>query len=100
MKTQARPKQTDFGDESFPRDNGPVIRKVIIATVVVAAVVVGIFAGWQLGVAVIFLAVLVFGVGYTMGVGMDATTRWSSALYGDDPDDANHWSRTGGRRRR
>ena len=39
---------------------------------------------------------------HVMGVEMEATSRWSSALYGDDEMDANHWSRTGvgGKRKR
>ena len=76
------------------------MRRIVVAAVVVAAVVVGIFAGWQFGLAVVLLAVLLFGIAYSMGIEMEATARWSSAMYGDDPDDVNHWSRTGGKRKR
>ena len=72
----------------------------IVSAVVVTSVVVGIITAWQWGVAVLVLAVFVFGFGYSIGVSADATTRWSSALYGNDPDDADHWSRTGGQRKR
>jgi hypothetical protein len=77
-----------------------MLKRIVVAALLIAAVVVGIVAGWQFGVAVLLLAALAFGFGYVGGVGMEASTRWSSAMYGDDPDDANHWSRTGGRRKR
>jgi hypothetical protein len=77
-----------------------MLKRIAVAGALIAAVAVGIVAGWQFGVFVVFLAVLVFGFGHVVGVGMDASTRWSSAMYGDDPDDASHWNRTGGRRRR
>jgi hypothetical protein len=77
-----------------------VLRWIVFAAVVIASALVGILAGWPFGLAVLLLAALVFGIGYSLGVGMEATTRWSSALYGDDPEDANHWSRTGGKRKR
>lgn len=77
-----------------------MLRWIVFAAVVIASALVGILAGWPFGLAVLLLAALVFGIGYSLGVGMEATTRWSSALYGDDPEDANHWSRTGGKRKR
>jgi len=77
-----------------------MLRRIVLAAVVIASVLVGIVAGWQFGVAVLLLAALVFGAAYSIGVGTEATTRWSSALYGDDREDSNHWSRTGGKRER
>jgi hypothetical protein len=77
-----------------------VLKRIVVAALLIAAVVVGMVAGWEFGVAVLLLAALVFGIGYLGGVGTEASTRWSSAMYGDDPDDANHWSRTGGKRKR
>jgi hypothetical protein len=56
----------------------------IVSAVVVTSVVVGIITAWPSGVAVLVLAVFVFGFGYSIGVSADATTRWSSALYGND----------------
>ena len=63
--------------------------------IVIATVVVGIAAGWAYALGVPLVAALGFSVMHVMGVGMEATSRWSSALYGDDQEDANHWSRTG-----
>ena len=77
-----------------------MLRRIVLAAVVIASAFVGIVAGWQSGLGVLVLAALVFGVAYSLGVGAEATTRWSSALYGNDREDANHWSRTGGRRKR
>ena len=77
-----------------------MLRRAVLAAVVIASALVGIVAGWQSGLAALVLAALAFGIAYTLGVGADATTRWSSALYGNDRDDANHWSRTGGKRKR
>jgi hypothetical protein len=83
-----------------PELNRQMLRRIVIASVVIASVLVGIVAGWQFGLAVLLLAAVVFGSGYVAGVEGEATTRWSSALYGDGPDDANHWSRTGGQLKR
>jgi hypothetical protein len=76
-----------------------VYQSIVIASVVVASALVGIISAWQWGLAVLLLAAIVFGGAYSFGVGTDATTRWSEALYGDDQEDANHWSRTGGKRK-
>jgi len=48
----------------------------------------------------LFLAAVVFGAAYTLGVETEGWTRWGKALYGDDPEDAHHSSRTGGKRKR
>ena len=77
-----------------------MLRRTVLAAVVIASAVVGIVAGWQSGLAVLLLAALLFGIAYTLGVGAEATTRWSSALSGNDREDDNHWSRTGGKRKR
>jgi hypothetical protein len=77
-----------------------MLRRIVFAAVIIASVLVGIVADWQVGLGVLVVAALVFGIAYTIGFSADATTRWSSALYGDDRDDANHWSQTGGKRKR
>ena len=77
-----------------------MLRRIVLAAVVIASAFVGIVAGWQSGLGVLVLAALVFGVAYSLGVGAEATTRWSSALHGTEQEDASHWSRTGGRRKR
>ena len=77
-----------------------MLRRIVVAALLAGAVVVGIVAGWQFAVGILLLAALAFGIGYGTRVQMEASTRWSSALYGDDRDDANHWSRTGGKRKR
>lgn len=77
-----------------------MLRWIVLAAVVIASALVGIVAGWQFGLAVLLLAALAFGIAYSLGVGTEATTRWSSALYGNNREDANHWSRTGGKRKR
>jgi hypothetical protein len=77
-----------------------MLRWIVVAAVIVAAALVGIIAAWQWGLAVLLLAAIVLGAGYSMGVGTDSITRWSSALYGNDQEDADHWSRTGGKRKR
>jgi hypothetical protein len=77
-----------------------MLGRIVLAAVVIASAFVGIVAGWQFGLAVLVLAALAFGVAYSLGFSADATTRWSSALYGNDREDANHWSQTGGKRKR
>ena len=77
-----------------------MLRWIIVAVVVIASAFVGIVAAWQFGLAVLLLAALAFGIAYSLGVGAEATTRWSSSLYGNNREDANHWSRTGGKRKR
>jgi hypothetical protein len=77
-----------------------MLKWIVFAAVIVAAALVGIITAWQWGVAVLFLAAIVFGAAHSLGVETEATTRWSSALYGDDQEDADHWSRTGGKRKR
>ena len=77
-----------------------MLRRTVLAAVVIASAVVGVVAGWQSGLALLLLVALLFGIAYILGVGVDATTRWSSALYGNNREDANHWSRTGGKRKR
>ena len=77
-----------------------MLRRIVLAAVLIASVFVGIVAGWQYGLAVLVLAALAFGVAYSLGFSAEATTRWSSTLYGNDQEDANHWSRTGGKRKR
>lgn len=57
-------------------------------------------AGWGYAIGVLLVAALGYSVMHVIGVGMEATSRWSSALYGDDAEDANHWSRKGGERKR
>lgn len=77
-----------------------MLRRIVFAAVIIASVLVGVVADWQVGLGVLVVAALVFGTAYTIGFGADATTRWSSSLYGDDREDADHWSRTGGKRKR
>lgn len=52
------------------------------------------------GLWVVILAAVVFGILYNRGLGEDSIRGWSSALYGSKREDANHWSRTGGKRKR
>jgi hypothetical protein len=77
-----------------------MLRWITVAAVVIGSALVGIVADWQFGLAVLLLAALAFGIAYSLGVGAEATTRWSSALYGNNREDANHWSRTGRKRKR
>jgi hypothetical protein len=72
-----------------------VLRRILVVAIVIATVVVGVVAGWVWALGVPLVAALGFSVMHVLGVGMEATSRWSSALYGDDSEDANHWSRTG-----
>jgi hypothetical protein len=74
-------------------------RRIVVAAVVIASVLVGAVAGWQYSLWILILAALVFGVMYSLGVGVEATSRWSSALYGNDREDADHWSRRGRKQR-
>jgi hypothetical protein len=76
--------------------------RVLLVAIVIATVVVGIAAGWVYALGVPLIAALGFSVLHVLGVEMEATSRWSSALYGNDQEDANHWSRTGvgGKRKR
>jgi hypothetical protein len=75
-------------------------QRVLLVVIVIAFVVVGIVWGWWFALGVPLVAALGFSVMHVMGVEMEATSRWSSALYGDDEMDANHWSRTGGKHKR
>ena len=75
-------------------------KRVLLVVIVIATAFVGIVWGWQFALGVPLVAALGFSVMHVMGVEMEATSRWSSALYGDDQMDANHWSRTGGKRKR
>lgn len=75
-----------------------MLRRVLLVAIAVATVFVGLVAGWAYALGVLLVAALGFSVMHVMGVGMEATSRWSSALYGDDPEDADHWSRKGGER--
>lgn len=77
-----------------------MLKWIVIAAVIVAAVIVGVITAWEWGVGVLFLAAIVFGGARLLGVETEGWTRWGRALYGDDPEDANHWSRTGGKRKR
>ena len=76
-----------------------MLKWIVFAAFIVAAALVGIIAAWQWSILVLLLAAIVFGGAYALGIDIDATTRWSKALYGDDPEDADHWSRTGGKRK-
>jgi len=73
---------------------------IVVAAVIVVAVLVGIFTAWQWGVGVLVLAVIVFGSSHLLGFETDSYARWGRAVSGDDPEDADHWSRTGGKRKR
>ena len=79
-----------------------MLTRVLLVAIVIATVVVGIAAGWVYALGVPLIAALGFSVMHVLGVEMEATSRWSSALYGNDHEDANHWSRTGvgGKRKR
>lgn len=79
-----------------------MLKRTLLVAIVIATVVVGIVAGWVYALGVPLVAALGFSVMHALGVEMEATSRWSSALYGDDSEDANHWSRTGvgGKRKR
>ncbi len=50
-----------------------MLRRIVLAAVLIASAFVGIVAGWQFGLRVLVLAALVFGVLYVLGVGADAT---------------------------
>lgn len=78
------------------------LKRVLLVAIVIATVVVGVVAGWVYALGVPLLAALGFSVMHVMGVEAEGMSRWSSALYGNDPEDANHWSRTGvgGKRKR
>lgn len=72
-----------------------MLKRLLLGAIVIATVVVGIVAGWVYALVVPLVAALGYSVMHALGVQMEATSRWSSALYGDDPEDANHWSRKG-----
>jgi hypothetical protein len=73
---------------------------IVVAAVVVVAGLVGIFTAWQWGVGVLLLGGMVFASSHLLGFETDSYARWGRAVYGDDPKDADHWSRTGGKRKR
>lgn len=77
-----------------------MVRWIVLAAIVIISAFVAIVAGWQFGLWVIILAAVVFGILYNRGLGEDSIRGWSSALYGNKREDANHWSRTGGKRKR
>jgi hypothetical protein len=77
-----------------------MLKRVLLVAIVIATAFVGIVAGWQFALGVPLLAALGFSVMHVLGVEVEATSRWSSALYGNDQEDANHWSRTDGKRKR
>lgn len=75
-----------------------MLKRVLLVVIVIATAFVGIVWGWWFALGVPLVAALGFSVMHVMGVEMEATSRWSSALYGNDQEDANHWSRKGDRR--
>lgn len=79
-----------------------MLNRVFLVAIVIATVVVGIVAGWVYALGVPLVAALGFSVMHVLGAEGEGMKRWSSALYGDDSEDANHWSRTGvgGKRKR
>ena len=77
-----------------------MLKRVLLVGIVIATAFVGIAAGWQYALGVPLFAALGFSVMHVLGVEGEGMKRWSSALYGDDPQNANHWSRTGGERKR
>lgn len=77
-----------------------MVRWIVLAGIVIVSAVVAIVAGWQFGLWVLILAAVVFGILYNRGLGEDSIRGWSSALYGNNRHDADHWSRKGGKRKR
>ena len=77
-----------------------MVRWLVFAAIVIVSAFVAIVAGWQFGLWVIILAAVAFGILYNRGLGEDSIRGWSSALYRNKREDANHWSRTGGKRKR
>jgi hypothetical protein len=41
----------------------------------------------------LFITVLGLGLSSLLNVGTEAGQNWSKALYGDDPESKDHWSR-------
>jgi len=64
--------------------NWSLVRWIATAAVVVTSVVIGIFAGWQLGLAVPILAALVYAIVYSVGLGTEHLSSWYEMFYGDD----------------
>ena len=77
-----------------------MLKRVLLVVIIIATAFVGIVWGWVFALGVPLIAVLGFSVMHVLGVEMEATSRWSSALYGNDHEDANHWSRKGDKRKR
>ena len=72
-----------------------MLKRLVIASVVLTSAVVGILAGWQFGLAVLLLAAIAFGIGNSVRVAMDVSTSGYEAFWGDDQAGADHWSRLG-----
>ncbi|MGH2736519.1 MAG: hypothetical protein ACRDKZ_13145 [Actinomycetota bacterium] len=46
-----------------------------------------------LAVLIVFCTLLGTMIGRLLGIAGQAATNWSKALYGNDPERKNHWSR-------
>lgn len=69
-------------------------RGVLVAAVVIATALVGIVAGWQFALWTSIIFALGFGAMHAFGAEIEVTSRWSSALYGNEPEDRGMSQRT------
>lgn len=71
-----------------------VIRRLLLPLVLLGTALVA----WVLGAPglaglIVFSTILGTIMGRLLGIAGQATTNWSKALYGNDRDQENHWSR-------
>jgi hypothetical protein len=66
--------------------------RILVAIWMLVLVAAGIFIH---PVAWFFLGISALGLGFSflLNVGTEAGENWAKALYGDDPESKNHWSR-------
>jgi len=76
---------------SFSRASLSPVR-IIVALWMLVLVAAGIFLHPIAWLFLLFTA-LGLGVSSLVNVGAEAGQNWSKALYGDEPESKNHWSR-------
>ena len=66
--------------------------RILIAVWLLALVAAGIFlhpTAWL----ILLGSAVGLGLSFLLNVGTEAGENWSKALYGDEPESKNHWSR-------
>lgn len=70
----------------------PSTGRILLGVWILALVAAGIFLHPIAWLVLLFTAVGL-GFSFLVNVGTEAGANWSKALYGDDPESKNHWSR-------